>query len=263
VSNAAIIEGKLQHFSVSQIRTFQRCRRLWAADKILGLPRDKSPSATKGTQAHKQIEGYYKKGVLPDVKSFTRALSELEVPAYRPAGEFLIEAPLHLTARLDVDGIELQGFADLIIPPSPDGESPPEVYDWKNVGSFDYCVDPAEDLQMLTYALVVMTRYKEWNEIPVTLAYLSTRSSQHRIVRKVVSRERCEREWNNVVTPTVRQMAALAVVGADDFWQVPGNFSEQFAACKAYAGCQFQLRCIPVADRLDFFEPPEQQQEAA
>lgn len=254
-SASAVIDGKLRHFSVSQIKEFRRCPRRWAADKLLGYDRKGSDATTKGKSLHKLIERYYLGGDIPEIPAFEAAITEGDVPAPRPG--LLVERPLGELTELKVGDVRLHGFSDLIIPPSPDGESCPEVWDWKNVSTFNYCVDPGEDLQMLVYGLAVLERWAEWSEVAVNLLYLSTRSRSYRHNRVVVTRERCEHEWNSVVVPTVKAMVELVELRPTKFKDAPPNYSNDYAACKAYGGCQFRSQCISLSARLDQFEPAE------
>lgn len=142
---------------------------------------------------------------------------------------------------LYVDDVRLEGYSDLIVPPhcSPDGI--PEVRDWKFVSSFRYMEDPANDLQCLLYGYWVSKKWPGTDEIRLGLHYFLADGSDFKPRVVVVPVERCESEWEEIVIPAVRRMAALAAESPQpEYEMVLDNRGD---ACYKYGGCFLTERC--------------------
>ncbi len=235
---AAVRDDKYLHASVSQVKTFLRCSRLWYADKVLGLKAKQHPGAERGTRLHKQPEAYYLHGTDPTHEAFLSALPGLPRRDSRLLVEHSLENP-----TLYVGETRLVGFSDLVVPPecSPDGI--PEIRDWKFTSSFRYMEDPSNDLQMLIYGYWASKMWPAAREIKLGLHYLLADGSdfKHRIVTVPV--ERCESEWEEVFSVTVNRMQEFIKLGYEEQWtleQIPDNRGE---ACYQYGLCFLADQC--------------------
>lgn len=236
----AVIQGVLKHFSVSQVKTFRRCPRLWYSDKVLGIKQERKPGsgAEVGGKLHKQPEDYYKHGKEPTHEAFQRAL--IALPPRHP--ELRVERSLD-EPELYVEDVRLEGYADLIVPGHLRDDGIPYVLDWKFVSSFRYNEDPANDLQCLLYGYWVSRKWPGTREIRVGLHYFLQDGSDYKPSVKVVPVERCESEWEDIVVPTVQRMRTMAAWGHEKGWgleQVPDNRGD---ACYAYGGCFLMEPC--------------------
>jgi hypothetical protein len=241
-TNKAVVDGSLLHVSASQVRTYLRCPRLWVAEKILGLRQPTTPAQARGQSAHSRFEAYYVDGALPELytpgtEAFLAALPGL--PPRHPS--LLVEVALE-EPKLYVEDVRFDGYSDLVIPPGVAGPAP-QVWDWKVVSSFRYTQDPSEDLQMLIYGYWASIRWPEAHEVDVVLAYFAAKGSDFKLVKKTVPMERCVGEWRDVVMPAVMDMRAVAASVPVDFLATPGNFTDDYAACRAYGGCAHLKKC--------------------
>lgn len=233
-SSAAVVSGKLKHFSVSQVKDFLLCPRKWYAGKVLGLVAKSKPGAERGRNLHRQPEYYYKRGTPATHGAFLAAL-----PGLPQRGRGLLVEHSLSDPALYVEGVRFEGHSDLIVPPelSPDGI--PEVRDWKFTSSFRYTSAPSEDLQMLTYGYWCSKRWPESTRIKLGLHYFEAQGDDFKPRVEVVDVAECEAMWHGTVVPTVKKMAALA---AESYTleQCPDTRGE---ACWAYGGCHLMEPC--------------------
>lgn len=234
--NSAVVDGQLRHFSVSQIRDFLRCPRLWWAGKVLGLRSPRKPGAERGTDLHQQPEAYYLHGTLATHEGFLAALPGL--PGRHP--ELRVELPLE-DPTLYVDDVRLEGYSDLMVPPHVSVYGIPEVLDWKFVSSFRYMEDPANDLQCLLYGYWASRKWPQFRHVRLALHYFLADGSDFTTRAATVPVERCESEWEDIVIPAVRRMAALAAESpTPEYDKVLDNRGD---ACYKYGGCFLMERC--------------------
>jgi hypothetical protein len=237
----AVVEGVLQHVSASQVRTYLRCPRLWAAEKILGLRAPPTAAQARGQSAHSAFERYYLTGEAPSPGPGVEAF-EAARPGLPPRDPSLLVEVALAEPKLYVEDVRFDGYSDLVIPPGVAGPAP-QVWDWKVVSSFRYTQDPAEDLQMLVYGYWASIRWPEAHEVDVVLAYFAAKGSDFKLVKKTVPMERCVGEWRDVIMPTVLEMRTLAKSQPGELLATPGNFSDDYAACRAYGGCTHLRSC--------------------
>lgn len=236
----AVQGGRLIHFSPSQLKTFMRCRRLWAAEKVLGLTSPPTKPQVRGTSLHKQPERWFKLGKAPTHEAVLAALPAL--PARDPA--LLVEAEL-TDPVLYIEDVRFDAHSDLVVPPALAGAGCAEIIDHKFVESFRYALDPASlarDVQMLTYAYWATQKWPEVERVKLRhMYYIAEGSSNFRPVRGEVTREAVAEYWVGTVVPLVQEMRDLAVrvyaAGAGGFLDAPGNFENDYAACRMYRGC--------------------------
>ena len=234
--NAAVKDGKLLHVSVSQIKDFQRCPRLWFSSKVLGIPRPFSKAAEKGVNHHAEAESYFRGGPIPKNEAFQAAIPGLPLPA----DDLLIEEPL-TNPVLYIEETRFDGYVDLIQPPRDSGI--PHIIDHKFVGSFRYLDDPATSLQTLIYGYHATRRWPETWEVKLSLHYYLADGSDYKHRTAIVSAERCEEAWNEIVKPTVKRMQEIVKQGHEEQWtfdQVPDTRGD---ACYAYGGCFLMEQC--------------------
>lgn len=234
----AVVKGKLGHFSVSQIKTFQRCPRLWFAEKVLGLRGEQGAGAERGANLHKQPEAWYIYGKLPAQEAFVTAMPGLPERDHR----LLVEHPL-TNPTLFVDDVRLEGYSDLIVPPECSKYGMPEILDWKFCSSLRYMNEPKDDLQCLLYGYWASKKWPNAKQVRLALHYFIADGSDFVTKAAVVPTERCEAEWEDIIAPAVRKMRTLAAWGYEKGWgleQAPDNKGE---ACYVYGGCHLMEPC--------------------
>jgi hypothetical protein len=230
----AVVDGKLRHVSVSQVKTFLRCPRLWWREKVLGERPPPTRKQERGTTLHRQPELWYKEGVEATHEAFVSALPSLP----ERHADLLAEASLE-DPTLFIGGVRFEAHSDLIVPPHVSLDGYPHVFDWKFVSSFGYMQDPATDLQMLCYAKWCGVKWPEASHVGVNLCYFKGDGSDWKFRRTVVTTETAEEVWQGVVIPTVQKMEKLA----SSVTEPEGNFTNDYEACKQYGGCYFRGPC--------------------
>lgn len=238
-STAAVQGGKYLHFSVSQLQTFARCPRLWAAEKLHKLRPPQTKGQSKGDSHHVHAQNYYLHGTEHPNEAFRAALPGLPARHVDLGVELDLEAP-----TLFAHGVRFEGHSDLVVPPHLGKRfGVPEIHDWKFVSSFDYMEDPANALQPLLYGYWASKRWPDVRQVLLKLHYFLADGTDFKPKPAVVPIERCEAEWFDVALPRVLQMQALVAEAPAAFEATPGNFSDDYAACKKYGGCYFATKC--------------------
>lgn len=241
VHEAAVQNGKLHHFSVSQVKTFLRAPRQWAGEKLFHLPRTQSAGAALGTKLHKQPEAWYLEGTEPTHEAFLAAR-----PGLPPRDTRILVEHALVDPTLHVGESALEGYSDLIVPPGVRGPHA-EIWDWKFVSSFRYTEDPSADLQMLTYGYWAAKKWPDVTHVAVNLMYLEARGTDFRPRKAVVPVSKCEDKWLGVVVPTVQRMQALIASAPATLLDVPlcpdADALGNWAPCRAFGGCPYQAHC--------------------
>lgn len=149
MSNASVVNGKLRHWSPSQINTFELCERRWGFERVDRLPGDYDSGAqARGTNIHNQLEAHGKTGTRPTDPLAIVASELLPVVTGR-----LVEFEASLkNPPLVVAGVPAKGFIDRL-----DYTNPQRIHviDYKSRGSFRYCLTEeqlAHNTQLVTYA---------------------------------------------------------------------------------------------------------------
>ncbi len=234
--NAAVKDGKLLHVSVSQIKDFLRCPRLWYSAKVLGIQRPFSKAAEKGVNHHAAVERWYRGGPRPSNEAFEAAIAGL--PA--PAKDLLVEEPL-TNPVLYIEETRFDGYCDLIVPPREDGI--PYIIDHKFVSSFRYMDDPANSLQTLIYGYHASKRWPETWEVKLGFHYYMADGSDFKQRVATVPVERCESEWTEIVIPTVHKMQAFVAQGHVEGWELTGVPDNRGDPCYQFGGCFLMEQC--------------------
>lgn len=238
MSEAAVIDGVLQHVSPSQIKTYRACPRKWYYEKVLRLATESSAAQNAGTALHKEIENYYNEGTPPSSAVCQNALAEL--PS-RSAG-FQPEVEL-AEPSLYINGVRVKGRIDLVGAPR---GSVVEIYDFKTCSSWRYCKTEDElrsDVQQGIYAKWAQDRFPDATAFRVALVYMHRQNARVRVVAADLTREDIAGVWAGCVE-TVELMLQTAGAEVDD---VPQNYE----SCSEFGGCPYFGTCRALVDKFD------------
>ncbi len=245
--SSAVVKGKLQHVSASQLQTFARCPRRWYFQKVVKLP-DKPPGRglLAGTAGHKRLEKWFK-GETADDGPEDLAIAQGVYP--EPSKALLVE---HRLVGLKLRGVRVDGSIDLVIP----GETP-ELIDhkfrssngWEYRAMGDELKDPkhAYGIQMLLYAAWAAIKYKTAELFHLKhVNHKTDGAPEYAVALTSVDRNVIDSALE-VIGVAVPEMQAVAKTKR---WEdVYGNE----AACGDYGGCAYLDRCFPNgSDALDF-----------
>jgi hypothetical protein len=242
----SIENGRLVRVSVSQIRSFLDCELKWWLDKRAKLER-KPPSKGQvmGDQAHKRIEHYLLTG--EDVRGpLERAGAAMLEPfvAHAPfnGGALMVEAALSDPTIYTPGGVEIVGYADLILPPGYLHPGP-VVIDHKFKKDLEAYAEKPEQLREDEQAIV----YSEWcfrrwpGTKSVLFAHHNHQTQGPRVaypVQVVLEREyvldRFEKICSLIDGPMTRTAAS---VSSEDV-----RFARE-ETCSKFGGCDFLLSC--------------------
>lgn len=247
----AVIDGVLQHVSVSQIQTFDvetygGCERKWWLEKVAGLEVPGTRAQGIGTAGHAEIEAYLTTGV-DTLGAYARAGKHfMPDPA---TGYIAVEHDVG-KAGFRVAGVPMKGYIDLLnwteTYRDNEGElradpGTVEVLDWKftsNLGLAKTAAELLESVQMLGYAEYVRLRPR-WDILEplarIRLSHGVFQTQGAKVARKTtvtIDLETVAAKWKRVegVVERMKRSAALKTVE-----EVPANLD----ACDAYRGCYF------------------------
>lgn len=239
-AEAAVKDGVLRHFSVSQIKDFLLCPRKWAASKIFGIQAQRSPGADRGKKLHKEPERWYKLGLEPTHEAFLAALPGLPARHEALGVELALSEP-----KLFVEDVRFEGHSDLVVPPELNN-GVPRIFDWKFTQNFRWVQDPAEDLQMLTYGYWASKRWPEVKSVGLELWYFEAEGEDFKPRRVVVPVSKCEEQWERVVIPAVQRMKFIVESKPSVLEDVVPAYDEAkqyYEPCQRYGGCSYASRC--------------------
>src|SRR5712664_1866157 len=174
----SVIDGVLQHVSVSQIKTFRDCPRRWATEKVLDMAGPPGRAQSVGLKAHKEVEAYLKGGPLP-AKRWAPVLNHATIPLWvRPAPTYAVEMPLS-DPTISIAHVPVEGFVDLFIfaPNAHETDQAPRVIDWKFTSSFEHMLSKkalAQDPQSVIYAMWTFAKYPQIAQVRVRFVYCLT-----------------------------------------------------------------------------------------
>lgn len=228
--------------SVSQISTFNACKRKWAGQKLFRLPEPERAAASMGTEVHAELENKAK--AIADVKWYApKKHAQLvenmwaHVPALVDA-EFITEARLELPV---IDGVRLLGFADLLIR-YPDRKSG-VVLDYKTTKSKRYIKAKKTletgDLQAAVYQHYGRTMWPDHNWVCHWITGLTDGSNKVTSTTAKITNETVDRVWSHVQEAS-SEIVQLRRSAPKHFEDVEPTFGD---ACKAFGGCPFADRC--------------------
>lgn len=233
----SVENGILQRTSVSQVKTFEQCERLWYFVKVMRLPTKGTKKQDKGKIIHKQLEHYLKTG--EDGLGPEAAAGKHLLPA--PGKDLLVEDVRGLDNLLYADGVPFIGYIDLVNP----RELPlVRVWDHKTTGNFKWAKTASElatDPQMVGYGEWARLKYPKATHVELAHIYYKTeRPFDAKPVQITLPLDTVKRTWENKIVPIVKRMKVVA--GVDDAENVKGHEITS-DACNAYGGCPFKARC--------------------
>lgn len=259
MSNAAIVDGVLQHVSASQLATYARCARRWVADKKLGVREPETEALAAGKSVHAEMEAYYLDGVIPTHPSARIMVERPEIPVRR-AEHVLVEWPTSYQLGIEAAGVPLKGRMDLFLRKT---SAYAQVWDWKTAKAFRYAksaVDLETNIQGAIYMKAAFENFPELEEVTFHHGYIRTDPKLSPAV-KVVSTRPLKRPHVDaqfaIVEATVEQMQD--VIAQDDIELVPGNP----AACHDYRKpCPFAEQCTVYQAHHRSLIPPTNEEDA-
>ena len=246
------------HVSVSQVKLYTRCPKLYEMRHVLGAkPEHRSANLVLGTAVHTGLAGYYqalKDGVVPADEEVVEAVRQSLEEAEKQEPPILLEdgetlADLQATAEAltrtflagverpdEVLAVEAPFYSDLIDPESG------EIVEEQLVGYLDAVVRFGDDIVVLEHK----TAARAWSQdqldfdLQVSLYQAVTGAAKVRLqvmtktrVPKLLVHDlvRSEREQREAVVIVCRVLQAIR---AGAFWPAPGW------ACKT---CEYRQRC--------------------
>lgn len=251
----AVVDGKIQYLSVSQIEKFDPasgpwgCNRAWWFRYVARLEAEQTTAQAAGEALHAQVAHYLKTGE-DGLGPLARAGRHL-MP--EPGADLMVESPLE---QVSACGIPLVGFVDLINRRN----GVVEIVDWKTSSDITrYGKTPQqllESVQMNGYALSVLNRGFSSGEVRLSHVYFQTRGAARCVrVTCITNRELVEKNWQRVEA-VVRRMVEVA--REKDSQNVEPNWN----VCHIGRGCPYAAKCPRgdlVSDFLSrFMEAPTQ-----
>lgn len=243
----AVVGGKVQYLSVSQIKNFELCNRRWFIEKVKGIKAPFTISQEKGVEAHAQVEHYLKTG--QDVLGPTaRAIKEY-LPA--PGPDLKIEIEFE-SVGLTVAGVPLIGYIDLMHKRgeyvTPEGEVKredfvtAEVIDHKTSSDVNKWAKTADqigkDTQMVAYGKVADAVYRGLEAVRLSHNYAQTKGRA--IGRKVTTLVPLTVINDRWLTVNHTSEEIKRVAEKTDTLSVEPNWK----SCGAYGGCPYWSHCI-------------------
>lgn len=261
----------MYRFSPSQIKTFQRCQRKWAIEKVFRLSKDRGSAATeKGTMCHKAWEEYLKHGTAPidtlkaeypqlnqrqlrELANVCKAtLSLLPLPGIcEIEGEFFLDLGEGTLLRGFIDfSIEDQGEHEpeaLGVPTETDFEGVPLVGDHKTSSDPDQYGLTAESLPMdpqgIIYSAHMLVKHPEAKAVDLFWSYSATKGKKRaKPLRVRLTRSQVDKAFSEVIVPAVEQMKAIHDAEHDSPLKVVGNAQ----ACSDFGGCPHRDHCTDI-----------------
>lgn len=250
----AILNGELQHISVTQLQAFRACERKWGFDKIDHFPRRVFKSQEIGTRGHAEIDHYLKTG--QDGLGEIAAAGKHLLPAPQTVwSEYqLADLPVAITAA----GLPFKGAVDVV-----DWRTPGwlEIVDHKFIGSIDewpkYGNKPADlgdiqtdyGLQFAVYqrALYLSGWFADRQMVRLRLNLFQTKGPKRAepVVWDVPFTDRGA-EWEHVESLAQRMRGAARAVSGIVLGHVYGS-----AECDRYGGCSYAGQCFMAAIRAN------------
>lgn len=228
------------HWSASQIETFEMCQRKWWYNKRLKLKVPPTKDTNIGSAVHGEIERYFEDGDESKLSAIARpGLPKLrELRARDPKIELSIGKDKRKglgtgEPLITLAGLPGEGFIDVYLPF--------EVWDHKTTGQMKYAKS-AEELrvanQLVLYARASQVIEKDFTR-PVKvghIVYLKVPPYGVRVTDVDLAPEHIESRIQ-VLDGTVSLMKQVADVRSEI------SVTPTWTACTAYGGCPFQDRC--------------------
>lgn len=244
----AVAAGILQHVSASQLNTFTLCWRRWFFEKVLQVPVPSGEAADAGSDVHRQMDGYYTDGTLPQHASARRIIETETAP---PRHDLVLnEVPRDYVLGIELAGVPVRGRIDLL---DVRHETVADIWDWKTRGDLRYSKSEEEllrDVQMNLYGKYVFTWYPHQR---VRFHHANLKRESVRGVFKVVepkeelTKAEIDSFLSSTVEPVVREMKTIA--GCTTHNDVKPNWSSCYAF---HRPCPFWETCSKSADASVF-----------
>lgn len=258
----AVVDGKLLHWSPSQVNKFSSCQRRWYMDKVVGIHEEGTDAQEFGSLVHGRIEeqlggeAYVAPSSFSD-SDFERAAGLATMAADWARSEaighagsvWVVEAAL-VEPQLLAAGIPVVGYIDLLVPPGPDGEV--HIIDWKTRSQLSGEYVPSavrsdnprqkylgDDFQMLVYAAWARRKFPQATTFRLTHVNLRTKGKPAIKVNSLVVAMAHVDEFAAGLDQTISRMAAAA--GAPSLADLPPNWNACFdfrRPCPYLAHCQ-------------------------
>lgn len=241
----AVVDGKIQYVSATQIQKHRRCRRAWYWRYVARKP-DKAPSqgVIRGLEGHKRLEHYFRTG--QNVLDPLEQMGLVHLPPFSPVG---------IAAELKFEEMTTAGFPivgsidfvaeDIVRVRVVDYKFKSDVEKWGSLP--ESLCDSKQDngVQMLTYGWVL----HETRPLParMTLEHLQFQYRGRRFVKLIsveTSPQMAAKAFREGVEPelfemvkTARETSGLKVLGNEK-------------ACRDYGGCPYVRGCFDPMTRL-------------
>ena len=235
----AVISGRLQHVSPSQIKSYSECNRKWFLEKVVGVKQERKPHFETGERLHAQMEFWYLNGIVPENQSARLLTEHAEVP--KRADHILIEYPKDYNTGLTAADIKVKGKIDLLDPLSSQGLV--AIWDWKSSGNFngpgikdaEYL---ARDIQLNIYGKFVNKHFPDNPDVTLSHGYMLTKGGH---AAKVVTTEplspgHIDTVYEAICAVVERMKDSASIT---DFLKVTPNYD----SCDNYGGCPYQTMC--------------------
>jgi outer membrane biosynthesis protein TonB len=244
----AVENGVINYLSVSQLKDFSMCERLWFLGKVLRLPKKQFKAQVIGTEVHAQNEHYLKTG--EDVLGEIAREMKPFLPA--PGPDLLIEEHFGEPSPLFADRIPLTGYIDLVNPRRLKTEGVLRITDHKTTKSITkYAAAPADLANVETGAGIQMVGYAYWavlaaaDRFPglqlIELEHIYTQTQGKKLATNAlitVTPALVENQWVQKIEPMARRMREVARAKSLD------EVKPTWSACKNFGGCSFQAQCL-------------------
>ncbi len=240
MSSKAVIQGRIQHISPSQIRSFTDCNRKWWWEKVAGIEIERKAHFETGERLHSQMEVWFLNGVPPANQSALLLSQHPDVP--QPHPELLIEYPKDFATNLKAAGVPVKGKIDLL-DPRQKATGLIAIWDWKSSSNFngkgiktaDYLT---RDIQLNIYSKYVFSQWPEAEKVTLSHGYMLTKGG---FAAKVVTTEPLDREHISDVYNNIEQIIEKMKDAASqtDYRLVTPNYEQ----CEEYGGCPYKRNC--------------------
>jgi len=223
------------HFSASQVSTYELCPRKWAWRYIEEVFSEPNASAELGTLVHQNLEKWLADQVIPESDRAGKiARSMLR---HLPAPQAVRAENVERGFQVRLGGHLFVGYTDLFMP----GQSPPTVYDHKTTSDFCWAQTHEGllvDVQATLYSYWAFIHLKDVQEVQLQWTYGRTRGTP---VSMIVSRTVTKKEIEPRLELTMQSAEEMALIKASvkTAMEVPYHAE----ACEAFGGCPYRAKC--------------------